>query len=179
MGIFKKLSRKFIDYKVDRIIKKEGSKLSPAQKEQFVKKARVASNLVSSNFEDNVGSGAKVLASFVVGLAAGGPVAAFASGITTGAAEGAKNNKKFVDRAIAAGLPVYYNGKQVNTPIPSTTLPNSPNLNKEAGVDAAIFNAKTIAAGVLAFGVLAAIIASQKNDKPKRSKKTPKKNEKH
>lgn len=69
------------------------------------------------------------------------------------------------------------NRKQVNTPIPSTTLPNSP--NKEAGVDASIFNAKTIAVGVLAFGVLAAIIASQKNDKPKRSKKIPKKNEKH
>jgi len=114
MGLFKKLSQKYIEHRFDKEIDK--SNLSPQQKEQARQQGKIAADMVSKNFENNVKSSGKATIAFLVNIPKGGPIGAFTAAASVSAAEAAKNQQLFIQDAIARGLPVTVDGKLINPP---------------------------------------------------------------
>jgi hypothetical protein len=150
MGIFKKISSKFIKNQLEK--KAEG--LPPDQQAQYMANADQAADLVSTSFEDGAKSGVKVLAAFVGGFLSGGPVKAFGDGLSVSASEAAKNQLKFIQEVQARGIPLTINGEFI-TPAPP-----------QEEIDGINFNAKTIAiagASIITVATIILLIPKSKN----------------
>jgi hypothetical protein len=114
MGLFKKIGQKVVEGRLKKMIKK--SDLPPEKKQQAFQQIELASDMVSTAFENNVKSSGKATLAFIMNIPNGGPIGAFAAAISVSAAEAAKNQQLFIQDAVDRGLPVTVDGQLINPP---------------------------------------------------------------